>query len=198
MSKLYFKYSTMFSGKTSELIKTYTTYEIQGKTGVVIKPSIDTRGNQNTIKSRSSDYEIKNVLLIHPEEDVSKKIVESVYISEVDVILIDEAQFLTREQVIQLHDISIMVPVVCFGLKTDAQGRLFEGSNALLSFADSIEEIKGICEVCNKKSTMNLLVDENNKVVFDSNPITIGSDNFHALCYHHWNQARKIGEYVYN
>lgn len=199
MNKVYYKYATMFAGKSSELIKTYGIYKAQGKNPKVIKPALDTRSK--TIKSRIQDVELTADILFKEDTDLYDWIImEEKENSPVDVLLIDEAQFLTPTQVDQLMLIRYHCPIVCFGLKTDFNGNLFEGSTALFAFADKIEEIKGICEFCNSKSTMNLrtTIDKNGKEipVTSGDQIIIGdSDKYHALCYHHWNTARILRKF---
>lgn len=196
MKKLYYKYATMFAGKSSELIKTYGIYKAQGKNPKVIKPALDTR--DKTIKSRIQNVELTADILFTEDTDLYDWIaMEEKENGKVDVLLIDEAQFLTKYHVEQLMLVRYRCPIVCFGLKTDFNGGLFEGSSALLSFADKIEEIKGICECCNSKSTMNLrtiLRDNQEIVVTEGDQIVIGdSDQYHALCYYHWDVYRSIG-----
>lgn len=193
MAKLYFKYGTMFSGKSLEIQKVKSTYEIQEKIVAVGKPSTDTRSNG--IKSRmGKEFDCDFLIL---KKDNLKETLRSFIGS--DVIIIDEAQFLDKEQVKDLADFTTDndIPVLAFGLKTDFKGELFEGAAHLLALADSIEEIKGVCQDinCGKKSTMNLRLGHRGKVFRDGEQVSIGSDSYIALCRKHWKKAQDKGYY---
>lgn len=151
MAKLHFKYGTVSSGKTLQLLVTANNYERQGKNVLVLKPEMDTRFGYGTIKTRVGIERQADVLL---GEDP-----HMIHIPDFTTcILVDEAQFLSAEWIDNLRAISTEydVPVICFGLKANFKGQLFEGSKRLMEVADSIEEIKTICHWCTKKATMNL------------------------------------------
>lgn len=142
MAKLKFYYGAMSSGKTLDLIQTAYKYNSKGMKAVLLKPSIDTKGG-NKIVSRIG---------LEKEIDIKLASEESVFdyiemLTDITCLLVDEAQFLTRKQVIELfvlsHDYD--VPVICYGLRTDFQGNLFEGSNALFSYADDFEKLRAVC-----------------------------------------------------
>lgn len=193
MAKLYFKYGTMFSGKSLEIQKVKSTYEIQGKRVVVGKPVTDTRSNG--IKSRMGD-EFGCDFLIKSDDNLKSMLRK---MKPCDIIIIDECQFLPKHQVLDLADFTTEndIPVIAFGLKTDFKGDLFDGTISLLAMADSIEEIKGVCQDknCKKKSTMNLRTVGRGKVDRNGEQVSIGSDEYMALCRHHWLKAMKKGYY---
>lgn len=196
MSKLYFKYGTMDASKSADLLMTVHKYEQQGKNIICMRSNLDTRTTENFIESRALTYrhscycfDIKTCLY----EFIEKKLKEE---QKIDCILIDEAQFLTKEQVIELTKVVdfLDIPVICYGLKNSyIKGELFEGSKALLYFSDSIQEIKSVCHFCNKKATMNLRVkngspirssDTGNTVVIGDT--TEGEDYFISTCRRHY------------
>jgi len=151
MAKLHFKYGTMRSGKTLHLLVTANNYESQNKNVLILKPEMDTRFGYGVIKTRVGLDRQADIL-----------IGDDPHIFDIPdftaCILVDEAQFLSSGWIDQLRAISTEydIPVICFGLKADFRSQLFEGSKRLLEIADSIEEIKTICNWCTKKATMNL------------------------------------------
>lgn len=152
MAKLYYRYGTVGSAKTLNLLAVAHNYRRQGKKVILIKPELDTRFGKETIKSRAG-LEKPADILVRP--DTKLEINDFINIS---CILVDEAQFLSEYLINQLRDIAttLEVPVICYGLRTDFKSRLFEGSKRLMELADSIEEVKCTCNFCNKKSVMNL------------------------------------------
>ena len=151
MAKLYFKYGTVSSGKTLQLLVTANNYERQNKEVLILKPKIDTRFGQNIIKTRVGITRKVDVLL--------NDILHTIPIPEsIACILVDEVQFLSTEWINYFKTIvaEYNIPVICFGLKTNFKNQLFEGSKRLFEIADSIEEIKTICYRCTKKATVNL------------------------------------------
>ncbi len=180
MSKLYFKYGTMGSGKSMQLISIAKNYELQGKKIVILSPFIDSRTEE--IESRNgmslSCYKFKN------DEDLFYIISELLKEIDINCVLVDEAQFLNKEQVMQLVKIVDVfnIPTITFGLKTDFKGNLFEGSQSLIEMADKIEEIKTVCWFCNKKALFNMRVDENNKKILDGDQVVLGFNNYIPVC----------------
>lgn len=148
MPKLYFRYGTMNSSKTANLLMVAYNYKSQGKKVVLMKPSIDTRFGANNIKSRAVQ-EMEADIIILP----CRRVFELP--NDVSCVLVDEAQFLTPINVEGLRNLSQHVPVICYGLRTDYKAYLFPGSKRLLELADTIEEIKTICVNCNKKAIIN-------------------------------------------
>ncbi len=182
MAKLYFRYGAMGSGKTRDLIRTWYNYAERDMKAVIIKAQKDTKGDDK-IQSRALE-ELKVDFLIAPTDNIYMLI--STYLIEhnLDCILVDEAQFLTPKNIEELSDIvdNYDIPVICYGLRTDFQTKLFPGSMRLLELADSIEEAKTIC-ACGKKATMNVrFIDE--KPVFEGEQVAIdGKDaQYKSMC----------------
>ncbi len=181
MAKLYFKYGVMGSSKTAQALITKFNYEERGMKVWLIKPQTDNRDGEGMIISRAGlsaqAYEL-------PEsEDVYNTFTKLK--ENVDVIIVDECQFLSEEQVNQLAMIVIdyNVPVLCFGLRADFRTKMFPGSKRLMEIADSITEIKTICS-CGRKATVNVRLDEHGRIITEGEQILIGgNDRYTAMCY---------------
>lgn len=181
MAKLYFKYGVMGSSKTAQALITKFNYEERGMKVWLIKPQIDNRDGDNLIKSRIGLCQKAYVLA--PDEDVYKSYLK--LNNKVDVIIVDECQFLSEEQVNQLSMIVIDydIPVLCFGLRTDFRTRMFPGSKRLMEIADSITEIKTICS-CGKKATVNVRKGPDGRILTEGEQIMMGgNDIYTAMCY---------------
>jgi thymidine kinase len=167
MSKLYYRYGAMSSGKTAALLQVAYNYEQQGMTVVLVKPSVDTKGKTKVTSRLGIEREVDVVLA--PNESL----IEKMQPIKPHAIIVDEAQFLTEEQVDELYIITKKydIPVLCYGLRCDFQMRGFEGSTRLLLLADDIEELKTICQ-CGSKATQNLRL-INNQPVFEGEQIVI-------------------------
>jgi len=179
MAKLYFRYGTMGGAKTLNLLAVAHNYRQQGKEILLIKPEMDTRFGKGNIKSRAGLEMAADVLV---KEDTDLLVLD---FEGIDCILVDEAQFLSDHIVEQLRGISIDlgIPVICYGLRTNFQSRLFEGSLRLMELADSIEEIKATCHFCNRKSTMNLRHVDGVAAV-DGPTILVGAEeSYFPACY---------------
>ncbi len=152
MAKLYFRYGTVGSAKTLNLLAVAHNYEQQHKTAMLLKPALDDRFGKEVVHSRAG-LERKADLLLEQETDLSGEAFEGIY-----CLLVDEAQFLTPDQVDQLRAIASErnIPVICYGLRTDFRTRLFDGARRLMEVADAIEEIKTTCNYCNRKAVFNL------------------------------------------
>ncbi len=169
MAKLYFFYGAMNSGKTTRILQCAYNYSEQGMRAIIMKPSVDTKGDEKIVSRIGSTKKVD--YLIKQDENIFDLIVNE-YV-HVDLILVDEAQFLTTRQVNQLMDIVIDldIPVMCYGLRTDFKGNGFPGSRRLLEIAHELTEIKTICE-CGKKAMFNVrLID--GKVVTEGESIAI-------------------------
>ena len=153
MAKLYFFYGAMNSGKTTRILQCAFNYEEQGMKPIIMKPKVDTKGNEYIISRIGSKRKVDH--LIESTENIYDYIVEKY--TNVDLIIIDEAQFLNEKQVNGLMDvvIDLNIPVMCYGLRTDFLGNSFPGSRRLLDIAHDITEIKTICE-CGKKAMFNV------------------------------------------
>lgn len=178
MAKLYFNYSAMSAGKTIDVITTAYKYNSKGMKALIIKPSIDTKGNNSVVSRIGLEKEVD--ILLKPDEsliDYMKKY------EDLTCLVVDEAQFLIEMQVYELVIISkqLDVPVICYGLKTDFQGNLFPGSAALLRYADTIDELISICS-CGKKARFNARKIDG-EYVFDGEQVVIGADeSYDPLC----------------
>lgn len=155
MAKLYFKYGAMKSGKTTDIIKTYYNYKEKGMNVLIMKPGDDKKAGSN-IQSRSG-AELNADYVVPLNIDVYQLITYHLIDNNVDVIIVDEAQFLTPKQVDELSEVvdQFDIPVLCYGLRADAFSNMFPGSQRLFEISDKIEELKAICK-CGKKATFNL------------------------------------------
>lgn len=182
MAKLYFRYGTMDSAKTLNLLAVAHNYRKQGKRVLLLKPKLDVRFGAKTIASRSG-LEATADLLVSEDTQLTEEMCEGV-----DCILIDEAQFLHPAVVEQLRRITISpgIPVICYGLRTDFKTQLFPGSKRLMELADRIEEVKVTCQFCQKKATCNLrLVD--GVAAVDGPQIQLGADEQYVpVCWQHY------------
>ncbi len=182
MAKLYFKYGAMGSSKTAQALITKYNYEENDMKTWLIKPSADTRDGADILRSRIG-LEAK-VHIITPGTDVYQLFVGTKKDS-CDAIIVDECQFMTPQQVDQLRGIvnDFNVPVLCFGLRTDFQTKLFPGSMRLMEVADTIQEIKTICD-CGAKATVNARIDSEGYIVTEGAQVFLGgNDAYIAMCH---------------
>ena len=181
--KLYFRYGVMGSSKTAQALMTRFNYEQQNYKVFLIKPTLDTRDStkeKQIIKSRIGLE--AEAIGFFPTDDIEKLFLSHNKNNEYKAIIVDECQFCSKIQIEQLKNLTRFVPVFCYGLKTDFQTNLFEGSKRLLEIADSITEIKSICE-CGKKAIINARF-SNNKLVTTGSVVDIGGDEkYRAICY---------------
>ena len=186
MAKLYFRYGAMNCGKSTQLIQVAYNYEERHQKVLVWKSSLDDRDGIDVIRPRIG-IQRKVDKLIGPET-VIMDIQE--LMGEPDCILIDEAQFLTKTQVWALSDVvdQLGIPVICYGIRSDAFGDLFPGSAQLMAIANSIEEIKTICW-CGRKAIINGRVDQNGNVLYSGEQVDVGH-HYISLCRYHW----KVGQ----
>ena len=181
MAKLYFKYGAMGSSKTAQALITKYNYEENDLKVWLIKPSADTRDGVDLLKSRIGLQ--AQVEIIPPQADVYRLFKETRW--ESDVIIVDECQFMTPEQIDQLRNIvnDFNIPVMCFGLRTDFQTKLFPGSRRLMEVADTIQEIKTICD-CGNKAVVNARIDADGYIVTEGAQVFIGgNDAYIAMCH---------------
>ena len=181
MAKLYFKYGAMGSSKTAQALITKYNYEENDMNVWLIKPSADTRDGVGLIRSRiglEAECEV-----IAPDVDVFARFLGS-QICRTDVIIVDECQFMTPRQIEQLRDIvnEHNIPVLCFGLRTDFQTKLFPGSRRLMELADVIEEIKTMCD-CGCKATVNARINDGYIVTEGAQVVLGGNDCYIAMCH---------------
>ena len=188
-NKIYFKYGTMFSGKSLSLISTYHTYKHNNKKVLALKPSKDTR-DPGVIKSRMSPVTVPCVLY-HEEDSLYDVVVNTIEKSGLrpDVIMIDEIQFSTLSQIDELHKVSKIAPVMCYGLKVSYTGELFPTVVKLMPFIEDASEIKTTCSMCNSKATYSLLI-RDGKPKYEGAFVNIegenNQDSYHAVCREHF------------
>ena len=189
MAKLYFKYGAMGSSKSAQALITKFNYEEKGMNVWLIKPGTDTRDGANIIQSRIGLRQ--EAQIIYPDDDI---IAEYHKAGEHDVIIADEAQFLTPDQIDGLRKIvdELDLPVLCFGLRTDFLTNFFPGAKRLMELADSITEIKTICE-CGRKATVNARFDDEGNIITEGDQVVLGgNDRYTAMCHRCW--VNKIKE----
>ena len=186
MAKLYFSYSTMNAGKSTVLLQASHNYGERGMKTMLFTAELDNRSKVGNISSRiglsekASTFNNNDNLFYSVEKRLKK--------DKISCVFVDEAQFLTDKQVWELSDVVeiLNIPVMCFGLRTDFQGKLFEGSSSLLAISDELKEIKTICH-CGKKANMVVRVDSNGKVLKEGAQIEIGgNEKYISLCRKHW------------
>ena len=190
MAKLYFLYSAMNAGKTTALLQVAHNYEECGMRPSLMTARLDTRTASGTIASRIGLERVAETF--YPGLNLQAHYEKLLDEAPVHCILIDECQFLEREQVDQLSRIvdQHRIPVMCYGLRTDFQGEFFSGSARLLALADEMREIRTICW-CGRKATMVLRVDASGRVLSDGAQIEIGgNDRYISVCRQHWMQKR--------
>ena len=188
MPKLYFYHGTMNSSKTANLLMFAHNYQSQSKKVIIAKPCIDTRFGGDVIKSRALEKGIEADYIISNDDKML-----AINIKNVQCIIVDEAQFLSTVNVDGLRILSQQVPIICYGLRTDYRGLLFEGSKRLMELADSIQEIKTICVCCDKKAIMNAkfyLNELNNskRIIKDGDSaIDLGAEEkYQPMCWECW------------
>ena len=179
----------MGSSKSAQALITKFNYEEQGMSVWLIKPSIDTRDGQEIVKSRIGLKQFADVIL--PDDDIKLRYEK---FDSKDVIIADESQFFTPEQIDQLREVvdEYDVPVLCFGLRTDFQTKFFPGARRLMELADSITEIKTVC-TCGRKATVNARIDENGNIITEGEQVLLGgNDRYVAMCHKCWSNKIKL------
>ena len=182
MAKLYFKYGAMGSSKTAQALITKYNYEENRLKVWLLKPSADTRDGQDILRSRIG-LEAR-VEVAPPDSDIYTRFRQTRR-GCCDIIIVDECQFLTTEQIDQLRAIvnDFDIPVICFGLRTDFQTKLFPGSRRLMEVADTFDEIKTICD-CGNKAIVNARIDCNGHIVTEGAQVVLGgNDSYIAMCH---------------
>ena len=182
MAKLYFKYGAMGSSKTAQALITKYNYEENGLKVWLIKPSEDTRDGKQILRSRIGlEAEVE---VIPPDMDILARFDETRR-GSCNVIIVDECQFLTERQIDELRSVvnDRNVPVMCFGLRTDFQTKLFPGSRRLMELADEIQEIKTMCD-CGAKATVNARIDASGHIITQGAQVVLGgNDSYIAMCH---------------
>ncbi|MCA3448131.1 MAG: thymidine kinase [Rhodobacter sp.] len=189
MAKLYFHYSTMNAGKSTALLQASHNYREGGMATYLLTAQFDTRAGEGRIASRIGIGEPADTF--NPDEDMFAKVSERLALGPAACVFIDEAQFLTRDQVWQLARVvdDLGVPVMCYGLRVDFRGELFAGSAALLALADEMREVRTIC-ACGRKATMVVRKGPDGRALKDGAQVLIGGNETHvSMCRRHWREA---------
>ena len=180
MAKLYFRYGAMGSSKTANAVMVQYNYQERGRKVLMLKPKLENRDGATIVRSRCGLE--AQCRLVEERGEIS--------LDGIECVIVDESHFLTAEQVKQLVDIvdERDIPVICYGLRSDFRGELFEGSRELLRWADTIEEIKTICW-CGRKATFNARV-QNGHIVREGEQIMMGGNSAYvSLCRRHWREG---------
>ncbi|MFV1492914.1 thymidine kinase [Phaeobacter sp. JH18-32] len=189
MAKLYFHYSTMNAGKSTVLLQASHNYRENDMDTYLLTAALDNRAGQGRIASRIGIGAEADIF--RPGENLFDKVTERLARGSVASIFVDEAQFLSPDQVWDLARVvdDLRVPVLCYGLRVDFQGKLFPGSATLLALADEMREVRTICH-CGKKATMVIRQDENGQTITEGAQVQIGgNETYVSLCRRHWREA---------
>jgi len=188
MAKLYFYYSSMNAGKSTNLLQSSYNYKERGMDTLVLAPAFDDRYGAGKVTSRIG---IETEATAFTSDSDLLEVVEAAMSEHpVHCVLIDEAQFLTKDQVFQLSEVTdkLNIPVLAYGLRTDFQGEPFEGSKYLLAWSDNLKELKAICH-CGTKATMVLRMDEDGHAVTEGSQVEIGgNDRYVSMCRKHFKE----------
>ena len=188
MAKLYFYYSSMNAGKSTALLQSSYNYRERGMNTVVMAPLVDDRYGAGKVTSRIGLE--SEAITFRPDDNLLEIIGDLAAKEPLHCVLIDEAQFLTKEQVFELGDITdkLNIPVLAYGLRTDFQGEPFEGSKYLLAWSDNLKELKAICH-CGTKATMVIRMDQSGKAVREGSQVEIGgNDRYVSMCRKHFKE----------
>ncbi len=188
MAKMYFYYGVMGSSKTAQALMTKFNYEEKGKKVFLFKPSTDTRDGTDVVKSRIGLS--AKACVVSPSDSIKEYVLNSLFGDNSDgfttaIVIVDEAQFLKAKQVDELRELVDLydITVICYGLRTDFQTHLFEGSKRLLELADTITEIKSMC-ACGKKATVSARIDFNGRTITEGEQIDIGgNEKYVGMCH---------------
>ncbi len=194
MAKLHFNYAAMNAGKSTTLLQASFNYRERGMSTIEFTAEIDNREASGVIASRIGLR--SDAFMFSAATDLFQSVKNEIASRPIACVFLDEAQFLNEAQVRQLARIvdDLNIPVVCYGLRTDFRGRLFEGSARLLAVADEIRELKTICR-CGRKATMNLRIDEDGNAISSGKKIEIGgNERYIPLCRKHFYDAFEGGD----
>ena len=188
MAKLYFYYSSMNAGKSTSLLQSSYNYKERGMNTLVLAPQFDDRYGKGKVTSRIGIE--SDATTFASDTDLYQVVEASKAKNPLHCVLVDEAQFLTRDQVFQLSDVTdkLNIPVLAYGLRTDFQGEPFEGSKYLLAWSDNLKELKAICD-CGRKATMVLRMDADGHAVTQGSQVEIGgNDRYVSMCRKHFKE----------
>jgi len=189
MAKLYFYYSTMNAGKSTTLLQSSFNYRERGMDTMLLTAAFDDRYSQGTVTSRIGLSQEAELFI--EGDNLFKKVENYHSKTPIHCVLVDEAQFLSKQQVWQLSEVcdQLKIPVLCYGIRTDFQGQLFPGSQWLLAWGDELRELKTICH-CGSKANMVVRVDENGNAIQEGMQVEIGgNDRYISLCRKHFKEA---------
>ncbi|MDR9829384.1 thymidine kinase [Vibrio sp. FNV 38] len=189
MAQMYFYYSAMNAGKSTTLLQSSFNYQERGMTPLILTAALDDRYGVGKVSSRIGLQ--AEAQLFNLESDLYAEIVALNEQQKRHCILVDECQFLSKEQVYQLTEVvdKLHIPVLCYGLRTDFLGELFEGSRHLLAWADKLVELKTICH-CGRKANMVIRTDEHGKAIQEGDQVAIGgNDRYVSVCRQHYKEA---------
>jgi len=192
MAKLHFFYSTMNAGKSTSLLQSNHNYKESNLDTMIFLPDETNKSSKGQIVSRIG---LKAKAVIADKNFNFISYVKKNKSPRLSCVLIDEAQFLSKVQIRQLGEVAdkLNIPVMCYGIRTDFRGELFEGSSELLALADNLIELKTICYDCGRKATMVVRVDENGKVVIEGSKIQIGGNDLYTpVCRKHFRKRTKL------
>ncbi|NCX34690.1 MAG: thymidine kinase [Proteobacteria bacterium] len=192
MAKLHFFYSTMNAGKSTSLLQSNHNYKETGLDTLIFLPDETSKLSKGKIVSRIG---LSAKAIITNKDFDFYTFVKNNKTKKLSCVLIDEAQFLSKIQVRQLGKVAdlLNIPVMCYGIRTDFQGELFEGSSELLSLADNLIELKTICYDCGRKATMVVRRDENNKIVTEGSKVVVGGNDIYTpVCRKHFRKLTKL------
>ncbi len=192
MAKLHFFYSTMNAGKSTSLLQSNHNYKENGLNTMIFLPNETSKLSKGQIVSRIG---LKARAVIANKDFNFINFIKNNKLENLSCILIDEAQFLTKEQVRQLGLVAdrLNYPVMCYGIRTDFRGELFEGSSELLALADNLIELKTICSLCSRKATMVVRKDDTGKVVTEGSKVVVGgNDIYMPVCRKHYRKLTKL------
>jgi thymidine kinase len=188
MAKFYFYYSSMNAGKSTALLQSSYNYRERGMNTLVLAPEFDKRYGGGKVTSRIGIE--ADATTFRPEDDLLALVKSQGKVDPLHCVLIDEAQFLTKDQVFQLGEVTdrLNIPVLAYGLRTDFQGEPFEGSKYLLAWSDNLKELKAICH-CGTKATMVVRFDESGNAITQGSQIEIGgNDRYVSMCRRHFKE----------
>ncbi len=187
MAKVYFRYAAMNAGKSTQLLQVRHNYHERHQRTLLLKPHLDNRDGEDLIRPRIGGLEARVDALVFPDTDLRALIETHLQAGALDCVLIDEAQFLSPEQVRQLCSVAdfLDVPIMCYGLRADFRAELFPGSAALMALADDIEELKTICW-CGKKATINARILDGHVLTDGPQVLIGGNESYTSLCRKHW------------
>ena len=188
MAKVYFRYAAMNAGKSTQLLQVRHNYHERHQRTLLLKPHVDQRDGADIIAPRIGNIFVKVDALVHPETGLLELVERDVAAKGgLDCVLVDEAQFLNPEQVMELCEVAdtLGIPVMCYGLRSDFRAELFPGSAALMALADDIEELKTICW-CGHKATMNARILDGHVLREGPQVLIGGNETYTSLCRKHW------------